>query len=48
MKISTPIYELGTYIILNKLINNEWIVNAINTGGTARERPFDIRMFALF
>ncbi|PTJ16341.1 hypothetical protein BU069_09190 [Staphylococcus succinus] len=48
MRISTPIYELGTYIPLTKMITNERIANAINMGGTARERPFRIRMFARF
>lgn len=48
MKISTAIYELGAYVFLNKLINNERTVNIINTGGTAHERPFNQRMFVRF
>ena len=48
MRISTPIYELDTYIFLTKMITNERIAIAINMGGTARERPFKLRMFARF
>jgi hypothetical protein len=35
-------------ISLTKMITNERIVNTINMGGTARERPFKTRMFARF